>query len=511
MRKVIKKAKSTVFPGILAFAVLLGVVSMLLGRLPWDRTPAFAGGGDWINYGTSFGERQPQSGSYRVGETVTAGWNALKPASQMESEAQPGNVEITINRITNIFGTDVSAGQAGFSDADAGRYVQAGAPNGGYAHGFARTTAVTAGDTNSSNWQLTFSWVATTPGYYQIDITPRANQSRSLGWVAIRVDGQGQQTSCPLPNAPTGLTPNGQTFPQGTRSVTLSWNGVPGAASYWVGVKTPGGVIIFQNENFVGTSVTVSGLVDGQSFDWFVIARSSCGLGQPATASFSIAGQPAQQQPPAQAVPAPVGGPGAQAVVPRCVSLVPNTSRIVIGDTLDLRANVTTNENLNRIEVFFFNPANRSPDSEFGWTHLGTVVSSGQQVTWNTSQATPGNHTLTMVVWDNTGTRTDHWRTNAACTATVEFVRPQAAAAAPAPTATAAPTAAPTQAPAQTQTQTQTQTVNITQAAAAQPQVLGAAAPRVLPKTGPDVLWAAPVLLGLAVLGRKIRKNFKLV
>lgn len=69
-------------------------------------------------------------------------------------------------------------------------------------------------------------------------------------------------------------------------------------------------------------------------------------------------------------------------------------------------------------------------------------------------------------------------------------------------------------------TQTNTQTVNVTGASpapvaqaaqASSPKVLAAVAPKVLPKTGAESLAIIPALGGLWWLGRKLRKNFKVV
>lgn len=65
-----------------------------------------------------------------------------------------------------------------------------------------------------------------------------------------------------------------------------------------------------------------------------------------------------------------------------------------------------------------------------------------------------------------------------------------------------------------TQNQSQQQTVNITQPAPPpvviqQHRVLGAAAPKVLPKTGVDSLLGVPILIGLAAIGGILKRRFK--
>lgn len=430
MLNLFNSAKAKLVGGFAILLAIIGLSSILLGHFPWENKTASAGGGDWVNYGTSFGERQPQSGSYTVGQTVSAGWNALKPVSGMEAEAQPSNVEVTVNRLTNIWGTDVSKGQAAFSDQDVANYARAGFPNGGYEHAFARVSANVSGDTSSSNWQLSFNWNATSPGYYQIDITPRGNEARSLGWVAVRVEGAPVTTTTTQPAPPSTqqaaqinctslvantssvrigdnitLTPNVSTNSGLSRIEVFYYNPAnqsPNSEQGWtlVGTVSSSGQQISWNTRDAspGSHVFTMVVYDASGnkvADW---RNGAC------TTTVNFA-------------PATTGAANIS-----CTSLVPSANSLRIGDSLNLTTNVSTNQALGRIEVFYHNPANQSPNSELGWTHIGTTNSSGNTISWNTSEATEGNHVFTMVVYDGGNTRVADWRTGA-CTTNVNFTR----------------------------------------------------------------------------------------
>lgn len=100
---------------------------------------------------------------------------------------------------------------------------------------------------------------------------------------------------CPAsPGVASNLTANGNPtgfqFPAGTRSVTLSWNPASQAQAYSIIVRTPeGGRVVFSDENYTGTTLTVQNLVDGGFYHLSVIAKNNCGLSTTAAeARFSI-------------------------------------------------------------------------------------------------------------------------------------------------------------------------------------------------------------------------------
>lgn len=94
---------------------------------------------------------------------------------------------------------------------------------------------------------------------------------------------------CLSPGAPGNLSPNGQTLSAGTTNTVISWNAVAGATAYAVTFRTQSGITLYANDNFVGTSVNVSGLQDGGSYTWSVRSKNGCGWGDLATANVYVA------------------------------------------------------------------------------------------------------------------------------------------------------------------------------------------------------------------------------
>lgn len=592
MRKVFNKIKSRFGAYVIGLFLLVGLTSVLLGHAPWEKETVRAGGGDWVNYGTTFGERQPQSGSYQVGQTVSAGWNALKPASGMDGEAQPANVEVTINRLTNIWGTDVAKGQAAFSDADVASYAAAGFPNGGYEHALTRVGAQVSGDQNSSNWQLNFNWTATTPGYYQIDITPRGNQARSLGWVAVRVEGapvvnnptnpitpvttQNPQINCTSLVANTSsvrigdtvsFTPN-VTSNQGLGRIEVfvytTANQSPNSEIGWhpIGtVNSSGQQVYFNNTSsvipYAGNYVFTMVVYDQNGNRVANWQNGAC------TTTVNFASQVVNNPNFGQAsceVTANQFSSGSSTNVAFNGRLITNENRFANryvwnfgdGTSVDTGSNSSTNHTYSGNGTY--RPSLTIYDNSGGqWTcstqvNVNPQIGSSSNCPYTSTQARLAGSTdwdafksinaggsikvggfhndnlgilATDVRIDLTGPATF---TNIANGSTVSptvagdytltvttpaYSGSQCQGQAVLRVLGGTPSAATTTTtPAQTQTQTQA--VTVTQSAPAQPQVVTQAAPSVLPKTGAEPLFIAPILLGLAWVGRKIHRNFKL-
>lgn len=102
--------------------------------------------------------------------------------------------------------------------------------------------------------------------------------------------------NCPAPTGTaTNLTadghPSGFQFPAGTRSVTLSWTAAPQAQAYIVVVRSPqGGQVVFSDDNYVSTTLSLQNLVDGASYHLSLRAKNNCEWGNTlGEATFSVA------------------------------------------------------------------------------------------------------------------------------------------------------------------------------------------------------------------------------
>ncbi|MBI2039457.1 fibronectin type III domain-containing protein [Candidatus Microgenomates bacterium] len=110
----------------------------------------------------------------------------------------------------------------------------------------------------------------------------------AFNYDSVRVAADSQTCQSPT-GSPTNLSPNGQIFPAGTRSVTLSWSPVERASFYSINVRIGSTHTVYANRNYPGTSITIDNLKDNTSYIWSIRAFNQCGSGGIAQATFSVA------------------------------------------------------------------------------------------------------------------------------------------------------------------------------------------------------------------------------
>lgn len=100
--------------------------------------------------------------------------------------------------------------------------------------------------------------------------------------------------ACPAPvGSVSNLTPNGTSFPAGTRSATLTWSAASQATNYAITVRTQSGQTLFADDNYPSTTVAISNLLtDGTSYIWLLRPKNNCESGNLFQATFSVAAAP---------------------------------------------------------------------------------------------------------------------------------------------------------------------------------------------------------------------------